>query len=100
MLHQILEHHESPAPPILLVLLEDQAVVLSLQLHCFHVDDNPQATEQGKHHGDMNTYLAMLSSMLNYLFFLIFEIDQPIEVPISDVQVLGSWLKALLVNLS
>jgi hypothetical protein len=75
-------------------------VVLSLQLHCFHVDDNPRATKQGKHHGDMNTYPVMLSGMLDHLFFLIFEMDQPIEVPISDVQVLGSWLKALLVNLS
>jgi hypothetical protein len=75
-------------------------VVLSLQLYCLHVDDNPQVTEQGKHHGDTNTYLAILSGMLDYLFFLIFKMDQPIEVPILDVQALGSWLKALLVDLS
>jgi hypothetical protein len=45
MLHQILKHHKSPASPILLILLEDQAVVLSLQLHYFHVNNNPQVTE-------------------------------------------------------
>jgi hypothetical protein len=67
--------------------------------HCLHIDDNPQAAERGKYHGDANTYLAVLSNMPDPLFSLILGMVQSIKVPTLDVQASGFWLKALSVDL-
>jgi hypothetical protein len=71
-----------------------------LHFHCLHIDDNLQGVERGKHHGDVNTYLAMQSGMPDYLSSPILKRGQSIKVPTLDVRVLGFLLKALLVGLA